>query len=62
MFRFLAKEIEDSIASCYQHSNALAPDETMLPLKIRKMCHHMFIRGKPHPMAYYLHQWQIIIE
>jgi len=46
---FLAKEIEDSIASCYQHSNALAPDETMLPLKIRKMCHHMFIRGKPHP-------------
>lgn len=27
----------------------LAADETMVPINIRNVCHHMFIRGKPHP-------------
>ena len=45
----LNDHFEDCVQANYVHAAELAPDESMLPLKIRWMCHHFFVRGKPHP-------------
>lgn len=51
---FLVNLMEESISEIYKHSADLAPDETMLPSKILKNCHHMFIRGKHVPNIWFV--------
>ena len=43
---WLTNHLESSICNCYQHTAAVAADETMVPINIRDVCHHMFIRGE----------------
>ena len=46
---FIIDKMESSIQDAYLHTDELAPDESMNPLKIRNMVHHFFLMCKPHP-------------